>query len=165
MADTVSPEVRSRMMAGIRPTDTKPELIIRRGLHALGYRFRLGRSYRENGKLLPGRPDLVFPGRRAVILVNGCFWHGHDCALFRWPSTRQEFWRDKITGNMARDARVRGELIARGWRVLEVWECTLKGRSRLPVEEILGICAAFIEGDEPVHHIGGDQTVITVVSP
>lgn len=152
------------MMAGIGATDTKPELIIRRGLHALGYRFRLGRSYRESGRLLPGRPDLVFPGRRAVILVNGCFWHGHDCSLFRWPSSRQEFWRDKITGNIARDARVRGELIARGWRVLEVWECTLKGRNRLPVEELLAACASFLAGDEASRHIGGDQTVMTEVS-
>lgn len=152
------------MMAGIGLTDTKPELIIRKGLHALGYRFRLGRSYRENGRLLPGRPDLVFPRRQAVILINGCFWHGHDCALFRWPSTRPDFWRDKITGNITRDARVRTELLARGWRVLEVWECTLKGRSRLPVEEVLVSCARFLDGTEHARHIGGDQTVITCVS-
>lgn len=159
MADIVSPEVRSRMMAGIGPTDTKPELIIRKGLHALGYRYRLGRSYRENGKLLPGRPDLVFPGRRAVILINGCFWHGHDCALFRWPSTRFEFWRDKISGNIARDARVRGELIARDWRVLEVWECTLKGRARLPIEEVLRRCVEFLEAGSPHQSLGPNQTV------
>ena len=164
MADIVSPQVRSRMMAGIGPTDTKPELIIRKGLHALGYRFRLGRSYRQSGRLLPGRPDLVFPGRRAVILINGCFWHGHDCALFRWPSTRPHFWREKITGNIARDARVRSELIAHDWRVLEVWECTLKGRARLSVDEVLEACAGFLEGSEPSQHLGGDQTVTTDVS-
>lgn len=159
MADIVSPEVRSRMMAGIGPTDTKPELIIRSGLHALGYRFRLGRSYRERGKLLPGRPDLVFPGRRAVILINGCFWHGHDCALFRWPATRSEFWRGKIMGNIARDARVHSELGERGWRVLEVWECTLKGKERRPVDEVVGAADAFLRGQAPALSIGTDRRV------
>ena len=114
------------MMAGIRGRDTKPELLIRKGLHALGLRFRLGDSYRIAGRKLPGRPDLVFPARKAVILVHGCFWHGHDCALFRWPATREQFWRDKITGNIARDSKVRGQLAMAGWRVLEVWECQLK---------------------------------------
>ena len=147
------------MMAGIGPTDTKPEMIIRKGLHALGYRFRLGRQYRENGRLLPGRPDLVFPGRRAVIMVNGCFWHGHDCALFRWPSTRPGFWRDKITGNMARDARVRTDLLERGWRVLDVWECTLKGRTRLPAMQVLHEAAAFLDGSLPFRSIGSDVRV------
>lgn len=147
------------MMAGIGPTDTKPELIIRKGLHALGYRFRLGRSYRENGRLLPGRPDLVFPGRRAVILINGCFWHGHDCALFRWPSTRHEFWRDKITGTIARDVRVRNELIARSWRVLEIWECTLKGREKLASGRVLECCVEFLEGTAELASLGGNRTV------
>lgn len=152
------------MMAGIGPADTKPELIIRRGLHALGYRFRLGAKYRPGGRLLPGRPDLVFPGRRAVILVHGCFWHGHACHLFRWPASNNEFWRDKITGNMDRDRRVREQLSASGWRVLEVWECTLKGKERLPLEEVLVRCAAFLDGDSPFASIGRDQTV-TVPDP
>ena len=85
------------MMAGIGPVNTKPEMIIRRGLHAQGWRYRL------HAKSLPGRPDLVFSGRRAIIFVQGCFWHGHDCALFRWPSTRTGFWHDKISGNIACD--------------------------------------------------------------
>ncbi|MEO7247170.1 MAG: very short patch repair endonuclease [Novosphingobium sp.] len=153
MADIVSPAVRSRMMAGIGNANTKPEMIIRRGLHALGWRYRL------HAKGLPGRPDLVFPSRRAVIFVQGCFWHGHDCVLFRWPATRAEFWRTKISGNITRDHRVRGELLELGWRVVDVWECTLKGRNRRPVDEVITGCAAFLEGKEVRASIGTVQTV------
>ena len=151
------------MMAGIRGKDTKPELLIRKGLHALGLRFRLGDSYRIAGRTLPGRPDLVFPGRRAAILVHGCFWHGHDCTLFRWPATREQFWRDKITGNIARDAKVRGQLAAAGWRVLEVWECQLKGPGRLQPGEVLAQCRQFLESDLDYASIGAAATVTTVV--
>lgn len=141
------------MMAGIGPANTQPEMTIRRGLHALGWRYRL------HARELPGRPDLVFPARRAVILVHGCFWHGHDCALFRWPSTREEFWRSKLSANVVRDRRVREHLLALGWRVLEVWECTLKGRNRLPEGEVLARCAAFLESGDGFASIGGDRTV------
>ena len=151
------------MMAGIRGKDTRPELAIRKGLHALGLRFRLGDSYRIAGRKLHGRPDLVFPGRRAVILVHGCFWHGHACALFRWPATRETFWRDKITGNIARDAKVRGQLAAAGWRVLEVWECQLKGPGRLQHGEVLSQCRQFLEGDLTYASIGAASTVTSVV--
>ena len=141
------------MMAGIGPANTKPEMMLRRGLHARGYRYRL------HDRRLPGRPDMVFPGRRAVILAHGCFWHGHDCHLFRWPGTRAEFWRDKIGGNIARDTRVRDQLLALGWRVADVWECTLRGRERWPLEEVLGRCAAFLDGDEPYTSVGSASTV------
>jgi DNA mismatch endonuclease (patch repair protein) len=87
MTDVVSPEVRSRMMASIRGFDTMPELFLRKGLHKLGYRFRL------HDRRLPGRPDLVFKSRTAVLFAHGCFWHGHDCSLFRWPKNRADFWR------------------------------------------------------------------------
>lgn len=97
MADTVPPDVRSRMMAGIKAKDTKPELIIRRGLHAMGFRFRL------HAKGLPGKPDLVLRKYRAVIFVNGCFWHGHECVLFKWPKSRADFWREKINRNRHND--------------------------------------------------------------
>lgn len=143
------------MMAGIGPANTKPEMMIRRGLHALGWRYRL------HVKHLPGKPDLVFPRRRAVIFVHGCFWHGHDCALFRWPSTREEFWRNKITGNVARDARCRQQLLEMGWRILDVWECALRGRGRMPAEEVLARCAAFLEGEVPHASVGDDRTVVT----
>lgn len=141
------------MMAGIGPANTKPEMLIRRGLHALGFRYRL------HVKGLPGKPDLVFPGRRAAIFVHGCFWHGHDCALFRWPSTREEFWRSKIGGNITRDRRVTAQLLDQGWRVLNVWECALKGREKMPLEEVLTACATFLDGTDIQTSIGRDQTV------
>ncbi len=141
------------MMAGIGPANTKPEMLIRRGLHALGFRYRL------HVKGLPGKPDLVFPGRRAAIFVHGCFWHGHDCALFRWPSTREEFWRSKIGGNIARDRRVTAQLLDQGWRVLNVWECALKGREKMPLEEVLAACATFVDGTDIRTSIGRGQTV------
>ena len=140
-------------MAGIGSANTQPELTIRRGLHAMGWRYRL------HAKDLPGKPDLVFPGRRAVIFVQGCFWHGHDCPLFRWPATRPDFWREKIGGNIARDQRVRGELAGMGWRICDVWECTLKGPVRLAPGEVLARCAGFLDSDVPQSSIGGIQTV------
>jgi DNA mismatch endonuclease (patch repair protein) len=142
------------MMAGIGPKNTRPEMLIRRGLHAMGYRYRL------HDRRLPGRPDLVFPGRRAVIFVHGCFWHGHDCGLFRWPGTRPEFWGKKISGNIERDARVRLQLIELGWRVLDIWECTLRGRERQSPEEVLKACATFLDGQDAFSSIGADRTVV-----
>lgn len=136
-------------MAGIRGRDTKPELVLRRGLHQRGFRFRL------HAKYLPGKPDLVFPKYKAVILAHGCFWHGHDCALFKWPSTRQEFWHAKITGNNLRDTAVREKLLAAGWRVLTVWECSLKGRGRLALETILDRCVRWLVSGRRVAEIRG----------
>lgn len=120
MTDVVSPSKRSQMMSGIRSKNTLPELIVRRGLHARGFRYRL------HDRKLPGKPDLVFPRFRSVILVHGCFWHGHQCHLFRMPSTRTEFWERKIGRNRERDAEVKAALLSLGWRVLEVWECELR---------------------------------------
>lgn len=130
------------MMAGIGPVNTRPEMLVRRGLHALGWRYRL------HDRSLPGRPDLVFPSRRAVIFVNGCFWHGHDCHLFRWPKSRTDYWREKIGGNVRRDQRVRRELVECGWRVADVWECALTGRERLAENEVLALCSAFLRSNE-----------------
>lgn len=141
------------MMAGIRGANTRPEMLLRKGLHALGWRYRL------HGKGIPGKPDLVFPGRRALVFANGCFWHGHDCHLFRWPQSRPEFWRDKIASNIARDARVREQLAADGWRIAEVWECTLKGRERLQLEEVLAQLDAFLRGEARFCSIGADRRV------
>lgn len=128
-------------MSGIRGKDTAPEMLIRRGLHARGFRFRLHR------KDLPGKPDLVLPGHGAVIFVHGCFWHRHDCHLFKWPGTRVEFWREKIGKNVTRDAAVKADLAARGWRVLTIWECALKGRTRRPVDEVLEEAAAWLRSE------------------
>lgn len=136
------------MMAGIRGKDTKPEMLLRRGLHAMGFRYRL------HDRTLPGRPDMVFPGRRAVVLINGCFWHGHDCHLFKWPKSRDAFWRAKIQGNIVRDVRTREQLIAAGWRVLDVWECTLKGRERLVLDDVLEACRTFLVSDKTTMSVG-----------
>ncbi|MDE2751917.1 MAG: very short patch repair endonuclease [Gemmatimonadota bacterium] len=140
-ADTVAPDVRSRMMAGIRGKDTKPEMAIRSALHARGFRFRLHR------RDLPGKPDLVFPKHRAVVFVHGCFWHGHDCHLFRWPKTRPEFWRRKITSNVERDRMRHVDLASTGWRIATIWECALKGRGRLPVSVVAERCAEWLQSD------------------
>lgn len=120
MTDIVDAQTRSRMMRGIQSKDTQPELRLRRALHALGFRYRL------HAKELPGRPDMVFPKYRAVVFVHGCFWHGHECPVFRWPKTRPEFWRAKIEANRARDDRKIQALQALGWRVAVVWECDLR---------------------------------------
>ncbi len=149
MADIVPPEVRSRMMAGIRGKDTKPEIMLRKGLHAAGFRYRL------HAKDLPGKPDMVFPRHRAVLFAHGCFWHGHDCHLFRWPSTRQDWWREKITRNGTVDARSEAALAGAGWRLGVVWECALKGRKRLPFAEVLAACAAWLRSDEARLEIRG----------
>lgn len=111
-------------MAGIRGRDTKPERLVRSALHGLGFRFRL------HAKGVPGRPDLVLPKYRAAVFVHGCFWHGHDCPLFRLPSTRSDFWSAKIARNRERDAEVKGLVLASGWRHLAIWECALRLRSR-----------------------------------
>ena len=151
-ADTVTPEVRSRMMAGIRGSDTRPELAIRSALHRRGFRFRLRR------RDLPGKPDLVFPKHRAIIFVHGCFWHGHDCHLFRWPKTREDFWRDKITSNAERDRSQLSMLLGGGWRVATIWECALKGRGRLPIGTIAERCAVWLESDGMELELSGDET-------
>jgi DNA mismatch endonuclease (patch repair protein) len=137
------------MMAGIRGANTKPEMLIRRGLHALGFRFRLHRSK------LAGKPDLVLPRYRAVIFVHGCFWHRHDCQLFKWPKTRHEFWREKIEGNSERDIRAEAELKASGWRVLKVWECALRGPTRLQPQQVIERVALWLRSTQPEGEIRG----------
>lgn len=143
MPDIVPPDVRSRMMSGIKGRDTKPELLLRRGLHKLGFRYRL------HDRRLPGKPDLVFPRYRAVIFVNGCFWHGHSCHLFKWPSTRPEFWNRKINRNRELDMQNLERLGEMGWRTAIVWECALKGKFQLGIEEVISICSTWITSDIP----------------
>lgn len=131
MPDIVDAPTRSRMMSGIRGQNTKPELLIRKALHALGFRYRI------HTRNVPGRPDLVLPRYKAAIFINGCFWHGHDCALFRLPDTRRDFWREKIARNVRRDALVRDQVIAAGWRHLTVWECAIRGRQKIGIEQTI----------------------------
>jgi len=146
--DTVSTETRSRMMAAVKGKDTKPEILVRRTLHRLGFRFRL------QARDLPGRPDIVLPRHRLAVFVNGCFWHGHDCPAFRLPSTRTGFWAEKIGRNRDRDARSAASLEAAGWRVLVVWECVLTGKRRLPPERLAEALAEAVAG-------GGRSTTIS----
>lgn len=120
MTDVVDRATRSRMMSGIRGKDTKPEITVRKYLHASGFRYRVAPSY------LPGRPDIVLPKYRLVILVHGCFWHRHPgCRYAATPSSNQQFWQAKFTDNIARDRRVVRDLEALGWRVTVVWGCSI----------------------------------------
>ena len=143
MADVLTPAQRRLNMSRIRGRDTKPEMMVRRALHARGLRFRLHR------RDLPGCPDLVFPRFRACLLVHGCFWHGHDCPLFKMPATRQSFWADKIARNRQRDQSATQELLDAGWRVLVIWECALRGQDRRDFDSVVDECVGFITGDGP----------------
>lgn len=130
MADIFTPEKRHKIMAAVKGKDTKPEMLVRRFLHAAGYRYRL------HDHKLPGCPDLVFPSLRTVIFIHGCFWHGHEnCKYFRLPKSNVEFWRNKISRNIERDAKARAELENQYWNVIVIWECDLKNKLRR--EEIL----------------------------
>lgn len=120
--DTLSPEERSERMSRVRGSDTKPELAVRRLIHSLGYRYRL------HDRSLPGIPDIVFPKRRKVIFVHGCFWHRHpNCKLARLPKSRREFWIPKLEANAKRDAQHLARLAAMGWQAMVVWECEVRG--------------------------------------
>lgn len=138
-------------MSGIRGKNTKPELMIRKALHARGFRYRI------HCKELPGKPDMCFPKHRAVIFVHGCFWHGHDCHLFKWPKTRPEFWAAKIACNRQVDSNAEAQLLDAGWRVATVWECALKGRAKLPLEAVLNKCQSWLVGNDAVLEIRGLQ--------
>ncbi|WP_084150943.1 very short patch repair endonuclease [Azohydromonas australica] len=129
MADIVEPATRSRMMAAIRGKDTRPEMTVRRYLHAAGLRYVV------HDRTLPGTPDLVFPGRQTAVFVHGCFWHRHPgCRYATTPATRQQFWEDKFATNVSRDRRATDALEAAGWTVITVWEC--ETRSPCFLEEL-----------------------------
>lgn len=141
MTDIVDPETRSRMMSGIRGKNTKPEILVRSLLHRRGFRFRI------NVRDLPGKPDVVLPKYHAVIFINGCFWHGHDCSLFRMPGTREDFWKKKIDGNRTRDRKTLEALAGSGWRTGIVWECALRGKDRDP-EKVVTLLEQWLTGNE-----------------
>lgn len=138
MTDLLTKEQRSLLMGRVRQRDTKPEMLIRQGLHARGLRYRL------HDRKLPGRPDLVFASYRAAVFVHGCFWHAHGCSLSKVPNTRQDFWRRKLDDNVARDRKAIAGLRAAGWRVLVVWDCALHGSGRLDLAEVLDRAVAFV---------------------
>ena len=151
MVDIVDPATRSRLMAGVRSQDTKPELLVRRALHARGFRYRLHVSS------LPGRPDLVFPRYRAIAMIHGCFWHGHDCPLFKAPETRKEFWQRKIARNRTRDQEVAIALCIEGWRLATVWECSLRGPGRLDFETLVERISTWLTTDAPELELRGNR--------
>lgn len=118
--DVHSPTQRSFNMSRVKDKNTRPEKIIRQLLWSNGYRYRLHR------KNLPGRPDIVFSGRKKALFVHGCFWHRHDCQYFKWPRTNAEFWKKKIDDTVVRDTSNYGLLVESGWRYLVIWECETK---------------------------------------
>lgn len=147
MSDVVDKVTRSRMMSGIKGKDTKPELQIRQVLHRRGFRYRLHVSN------LPGKPDLVFPKYHAVIQIHGCFWHRHQCHMFKWPKSRTGFWQEKINANALRDMQNDLLLAERGWRVLTVWECSMKGKLRKPLDELGDEIVTWLTEREPSQSI------------
>lgn len=147
MADIVSSAKRSQMMSGIRGKDSRPELLVRKTLFSMGYRFRLHR------RDLPGAPDIVMPSRKVAIFVHGCFWHAHqECKYAKTPTTRPEFWAAKLQSNVDRDRRAAARLADMGWRVLNVWECCT--RNPKAVEGLPENLRQWIESDAPVGEIG-----------
>lgn len=152
MSDVLTPEQRKLNMSRIKGKDTKPEMLIRRGLHARGFRYRL------HDKLLPGRPDLVFPKYKTVVFVHGCFWHAHGCSMSRRPTTHYDFWSAKLSANTARDRHVVEALLNIGWRVLVIWECSLRGPQRCTKEALLDSAVDFIQSSSlPLLNISGSR--------
>lgn len=147
MSDVVDKVTRSRMMSGIKGKDTKPELQIRHALHKRGFRYRL------HVKGIPGKPDLVFPKYKALLQVHGCFWHKHECHMFKWPKSRTEFWKEKINANAVRDRQIDLRLAELDWRVLTVWECALRGKTRRAHDDLMNEIEAWLRLGEPSRSI------------
>jgi DNA mismatch endonuclease, patch repair protein len=158
MTDIVDSQTRSRMMSGIRGKNTKPELALRRSLHALGFRYRL------HAKGIPGKPDIVMPKYRAVIFVHGCFWHRHaGCRYATLPATRPEFWGAKFDANVMRDVAVQSALREAGWRVGTVWECAL--RAETSTAQTRDMVAEWLHGAGSVLEVGEVESRNGVVPP
>jgi DNA mismatch endonuclease (patch repair protein) len=153
MVDVLTSEQRRYNMSRIKGGNTKPELLIRRALHAEGFRYRL------HQRDLAGRPDIVLPKFRTVIFVHGCFWHGHDCHLVKKVETRAEFWQSKLSGNVERDRDVIRSLQSDGWKVAVVWECALRGTTKRPLETVTRRLTKFIiAGGAAVLNISGESS-------
>lgn len=156
MTDVHSRDIRSKNMRAIRNKDTQPELLVRKALFARCFRYRL------NVRNLPGKPDLVFPRYQAVILIHGCFWHGHSCHLFKVPGTRADFWQQKIDSNKLRDIIILDKLRNAGWRVAIVWECALKGRYKTALSLITDQLALWLSDSRtPFLEITGAESIST----
>jgi DNA mismatch endonuclease, patch repair protein len=139
------------MMSRVKPKDTRQEVEIRKRLFALGFRYRL------YDKKLPGTPDIVLPKYKAVIFIHGCFWHAHDCALFRWPSSKKVFWKKKLEGNRERDAKHLAALKKLGWRIMVIWECAYRGTGRNSEKEFDTITAKSVKWLKSKKRIGEIQ--------
>ncbi len=139
MADIVDSATRSRMMSGIRAKNTKAEVEIRKRIFAAGFRYRL------HDKKLPGKPDIIFPRYKAIIFIHGCFWHAHDCALFKVPSTRPEFWQKKLKRNREKDEENSSHLKHLGWRILTIWECSFRGAGKKREQELTKIVGKAVK--------------------
>ncbi len=151
MSDIVDRATRSRMMANIKAKNTAPEIKVRHLLHQRGFRFRL------HCKKLPGKPDIVLPKYHAVVQVQGCFWHGHKCSLFKWPGTRPEFWKSKIEKNILNDRKCLTALLGEGWRVATVWECAMRGTSRVSEETLINKLENWLRGSNSQLEIPIDE--------
>lgn len=151
MTDIASIEKRSQMMSGIRSKNTKPEIIIRSALHRKGLRYRI------HVKSLPGSPDIVLKKFKAVIFVNGCFWHGHPCHLFKIPSSKIEFWKNKIYRNKDIDTKSIESLLKLGWKVCLIWECAIKGKTKLDFQTLIDSCVEWIYSGNGMLQITGNK--------
>ena len=150
MADNFDKATRSRIMASIKGKNTKPELALRSKLHRKGFRFTL------HGIRLPGKPDIVLPKYQAVIFVNGCFWHGHDCKRFKLPKTNQPWWRKKISRTQFRDEQTHKSLIESGLRYCIVWECAIRG-SEKKFDNTVTKCSRWIRSNRKTFEIKGEE--------
>lgn len=153
MTDVVDPATRSRMMSGIRSNNTTPELAIRKGLHSLGFRFRL------HAKDVPGRPDIVLPKFKAVVMVHGCFWHGHACRYFKLPKTNTDFWRKKLSSNVARDLLDTSRQREDGWRSLIVWECAIRSEKSALKASVIRLVVEWLYSDSQCASIHEDSVL------
>lgn len=137
-------------MSAIRSSNTRPEMKVRSILHRAGFRYRL------HDKKLPGTPDIVLPKYKAVVEVRGCFWHRHECHLFKWPSTREQFWREKLQKNFDRDEQNKKLLLDMGFRVFIVWECAVRGRLQHKGEDLTVHLNSWIRGTERLGELRGE---------
>lgn len=155
MADVLTAEQRHLNMSRIKGKDTKPEMMIRRGLHARGLRFRL------HDRSLPGRPDLVLRKYNTAVFIHGCFWHAHGCFMSKIPATRRDFWEAKLAANAARDHKAVEAMQSSGWRVIVIWECALRGPRRWPGDAVIDHAVDFMKlSCQPLLDIAGSDPAV-----
>jgi len=151
MTDVFSSEKRSKVMSRITGKNTEPEMKIRKALHGLDYRYSLHK------KNLPGKPDIYFRKYNALIEINGCYWHGHDCHFFKWPQNNKEFWKKKIGRTKERDGNNFRKLQDMGYRLLVIWECAIKGKTSLDFEVLIESVIKWLHSDIQFKEIEGDN--------